>query len=666
MAVLETLTVKLTGDARDYTDSLDQAKNKTSAFSSLAQGALMGVGFGALNMAAQAGQALIGFGQDGIGMASDLGETMSKVGVVFQENAAAVEAWSANAATALGQSQAEAAGAAATFGNLFVSMGMGSDVSADMSMDLVELASDLASFNNIDPGIALEKLRAGLLGQSEPLQSLGVNLTAATIAAKAAEMGLTTFVPNINDMTEAFVKQESASANLTAVIAKYGEGSLQAQEAHLKLAKATTALDTANRGEEQALTASAKAQATYALILEQTTTAQGDFARTSEGLANQQRIADAQWKELQTTLGTLLLPVMNAVTRVLNKLLSNVLPPLSAFINNVLTPTFKGIADAVGPAIEFVMGMFTQLGDTMQGQADGPLAYLSDWFAENMPRIQQIVDNVTSALTGFWRDHGQQIMSVVQPLLDWLVNFWTVQMKTILDVVTFVLQLLTGDFEGAGQTLQGILTRWYEFFRETITNIVNGIRQWFQEVDWGQVGQNVVQGIRNGIVALGGMIGDAARSLIENFKNAWLQVDWGGIGRSIIDGIANGIRGGAGRIADAAKDAANRAFNAARSFLGIRSPSQLAAEEIGEPFAEGIAVGISDALGSLSARLATSLDGMMGGLSTGMVPAGAGAATGAGGGASITQNFYGAADSATVRSASLSGVKAGLRAAGSR
>lgn len=611
--VLETLTVRLEGDAKNYSDSLDQAKSKTSAFSSLAQGALIGVGLGAINMAAQAGQALVGFAQDGIGMASDLGETMSKVGVVFDENAAAVTAWASDAATALGQSQAEALGAAATFGNLFVSMGMGSDVSADMSMDLVELATDLASFNNIDPGIALEKLRAGMLGQSEPMQALGVNMTAAMVSAKALEMGLA----------------------------------------------ATTA----------ELTPAMLAQARYALILEQTTTAQGDFARTSDGLANQQRIADAQWKELQTTLGTLLLPVMTAVTSAFNKLLRDVLPPLTAFINNVLNPTFKAIGDAVGPSIEFVMGMFRDLGETMQGQADGPMSYLATWFAENMPRVQQIVENVTNALTGFWRDHGAQIMGVVQPLLDWLVGFWDTQMKTILDVVTFVLQLLTGDFEGAGQTLQGILQRWYEFFRETITNIVNGIRQWFAEVDWGQVGQNVVQGIRNGIMALAGIIQDAVRSIIENLRNAFTSIDWGGIGRAIIAGIADGIRNQAGALRDAAREAANAIPNWFKDRLGIRSPSTVAAEEIGAPFAEGIGMGIERGLDGLTRNLAFSLDSMMGGLSSGMLTAGAGAGGGVGvggGAASITQNFYGATDAATVAAASLGGVRAGLRAVGAK
>ncbi|HXJ67012.1 MAG TPA: hypothetical protein VNN79_24925, partial [Actinomycetota bacterium] len=80
--------------------------------------------------------------------ASDLGETVSKVGVVFKANAARVLAFGKTSASALGLSQNAALSAAATYGNLFVSMGLTADKSADMSLALVKLASDLASFNN--------------------------------------------------------------------------------------------------------------------------------------------------------------------------------------------------------------------------------------------------------------------------------------------------------------------------------------------------------------------------------------------------------------------------------------------------------------------------------------------------------------------------------------
>jgi phage-related protein len=395
------------------------------------------------------------------------------------------------------------------------------------------------------------------------MQALGVNMTAASVTARALEMGLA----------------------------------------------ATT----------DALTPAMLAQARYSIILDQTKTAQGDFTKTSEGLANQQRIMDAQWKDLSATVGQALLPVQLALVSVLNDLTQRVLPPLAAFITQKVVPAMDAIASiirtSVGPMIEQAQAWFTALGATMQGQATGPMSYLSTWFAQNMPRIQLIVQNVTNALTQFWTDHGARIMAVVGPLLEWLVSFWQNNMQTTLDIVSAILQLLTGDFEGAGETLRGILTRWADFFTNIITTIVNGIRDRFREIDWG------------------------------------------GIGHSIIEGIANGIRNGAGAIVDAARNAAEAAYNAARNLLGIHSPSSVAAEDIGKPFAQGIGVGISDELQRMSSSLSGGINGMLGAIA----PQAAGA-----GGMNITINVSGYADGAGVGGAARDGVLSALRAAGLR
>src|SRR3990167_3412574 len=205
-----------------------------------AKGFAIGVGAAATTMALGAlGNALSRVGDflgDSVKAASDLNETLSKSKVVFGSSAAAVEDFGDDSANALGISKQAAIEAAATFGNLFVGLKLGEKPAADMSTRLGGLAGDLASFNNLDPTDVLEKLRSGLAGEAEPLRSLGVFLNEAKVKAKAMALGL-------------------ADAN--------GE-----------------------------LTEGAKVQARYALILEETTTAQGDAGRTIKELAGQQRVAN--------------------------------------------------------------------------------------------------------------------------------------------------------------------------------------------------------------------------------------------------------------------------------------------------------------------------------------------------------------------------------------
>lgn len=268
-----TVSVKLQAKVDNYVSGMKKASAATKSAMDTAEKnrkemALMGK-VGAVVGAAVAVQ----FARKIITAASDLNETVSKSTVVFGKNAASVQAWAKTSSKAFGMSENAALGAASTYGNLFVSLGLAEDQSAKMSTKLVELAGDLASFNNIDPTEALDALRSGLVGETEPLKRLGVNMNEATLKAQALKMGLV----------------------------------------------ATT---------KEALDPAVKAQAAYALILEQTTTAQGDFARTSDGLANQQRILNAEWENAQASLGQTLLPAMTEAVTVLNNMLSafNALP----------------------------------------------------------------------------------------------------------------------------------------------------------------------------------------------------------------------------------------------------------------------------------------------------------------------------------------------------
>lgn len=225
--------------------------------------------------------------------ASDLNESMNKVNVVFGEASKSVQDFASSASTSMGMSRQAALEATGTFGNLFTSMGLAIDQSAEMSTGLVQLASDLASFNNIDPTVALEKLRAGLVGEVEPLRTLGVNLSAAATQAKAMEMGLA-------DSTEA-------------------------------------------------LTPAMLAQARYALILEQTKNAQGDFARTSGDTANAMRVVKAQVQDLGAAFGQEMLPLVKDLVNQASVLLKGfqALPPET----KKLIVEIAGITAVAGPAI---------------------------------------------------------------------------------------------------------------------------------------------------------------------------------------------------------------------------------------------------------------------------------------------------------------------------
>lgn len=255
-----------------------------------------------------------------VNAASDLNETISKTNVIFGEAASEVQAFADSAATSLGQTRQQALDAAATFGTFGKAAGLTGQDLASFSTDFTSLASDLASFNNTSPEEAVQALGAALRGESEPLRRYGVLLSADAIAAEALAMGLVTTTVNEEKLSIAVQQNDLAFKKHNETVAKFGEDSTEAAKTRIALEKSEIALGKAVDGTEDKLTASQKTLAAQSLIMKATTDAQGDFERTSDGLANSQRILTAQFKDLQAELGMVLLPIVEKGTKLISGL----------------------------------------------------------------------------------------------------------------------------------------------------------------------------------------------------------------------------------------------------------------------------------------------------------------------------------------------------------
>ena len=87
-----------------------------------------------------------------------------------------------------------------SFNSLIKGLGTASDKSYLMSKNLTQLTYDLASFKNIKPEVAFQKLQSAISGEIEPLRNVGVALSENTLQELAYSLGLEA---NVRDLTEA-------------------------------------------------------------------------------------------------------------------------------------------------------------------------------------------------------------------------------------------------------------------------------------------------------------------------------------------------------------------------------------------------------------------------------------------------------------------------------
>lgn len=369
-----TVRVGFLGDASQLAREAARAQRSVASVgtSAEAMGRRMGKAF-AVGVAGAA-TAAVALGKSAVNAASDLNESLSKNQAVFGQSAKTVQAWANDSTKNILLTRQAAIEGAATFGNLFTSMGIGRGAAADLSTKLVGLASDLSSFNNVGTDEALLALRSGLLGEAEPLRKFGVQLSAARIEAEAFALGLAKPVKNAAAIQSAQIKVAAATANLAKVEKEHGKGTLAAAQAQDTLTRANAGLTKAMAGQHTELTAAQKTQAAYSIILKDTQTAQGDAARTSGGYANQTRILHKRISDLSAELGVKLLPYVQQGVEWLNRMVTEfqagtgdggrLRDTLSGLAQNA-----KAVGDALIPVIRFLADHQTVFAVLAEGMA---------------------------------------------------------------------------------------------------------------------------------------------------------------------------------------------------------------------------------------------------------------------------------------------------------
>lgn len=201
---------------------------------------------------------------EAVQLSSDLAESQNVIEVAFGESSAAIDKWSQGLLDSFGLSELSAKQYAGTFMTLSNSMGVANSSGTEMSKTLTELSSDMASFYNARQDVAANALKGIFTGETESLKQFGVVMTEASLSSFALSEGISTAY---KDMT-------------------------QAEKVMLR----------------------------YQFVIEALSQAQGDFASTSDSLANQQRVLTEQIKVLAIELGNELLPIAQDVVGWINQM----------------------------------------------------------------------------------------------------------------------------------------------------------------------------------------------------------------------------------------------------------------------------------------------------------------------------------------------------------
>lgn len=364
---------------------------------------------------------LVALGGTAVKLASDFAETEQKFNQVFSSIQGTASKVAANFKRDFGLSGKAAKQMLGDTGDLLVGFGFTEDSALDLSKQVNELAVDLASFTNFSGGSegASKALTKALVGETESAKALGIVIRQNTTEYKN---------------------------RVAQIMKEQGVSELQA-----------------------------KALANLQIAMEQTQKAQGDYARTSGGFANQLRLLQAQFEDLAVEIGNALMPIAQ-------KLMNLVKGGLKFW--NGLSKSVKNtaieigvLAASIGPAL-LVLGQISKIAAvalTPIGAVIGGLIAAAVVIVKNWDYVKKVLVDVINYFIDLYNESivFRTVVETIKFAFKQLwnnVKFFATAGWSILKGMGMNIRSLFG---GLGDIIKGIFT----FDPETIMKGQDAIKE---------------------------------------------------------------------------------------------------------------------------------------------------------------------------------------------
>lgn len=268
-----------------------------------------------------------------------------------------------------------------------------------------------------------------------------------------------------------------------------------------------------------------------------------------------------------------IIPVITNIITSVPTLLVALIPQLIPIVISGAQQLAQGLIDGFSQALPAISGVSTQI-------SDGVITAISTGLPSILQKGVEVITNVANGIL----QNLPSLISTAGNILGQLLNAFLAGLPGMLDAgVKLVGNIGTGLLQNGPTVLAAIGNVIAQLLSSIVSHLPEILAKGIEII--GKLAAGIIQAIPDVVSAI--------PKVISGIVKGFTSHDWGSIGKNLIEGIASGITGAAGRIAEAAKNAAKRAYESAKEFLGINSPSKLMRDEVGKFIPAGIAEGIN-------------------------------------------------------------------------
>ena len=294
---------------------------------------------------------------------------------------------------------------------------------------------------------------------------------------------------------------------------------------------------------------------------------------------------------LTTLLGTVSTFLMDNLLPMLTNIITSIpeiITTAAPLIMDAITQLFSQAPEIAAAGLDMLHGLIDGITEGLPEFVTMATELITDFataLVEGAPQLLEEGYNLALELMNGLLNGLPDILASVGDMMNQLITLVLENAPKFLEQgANFILQMISGIVS----KLPDIVTSIGQLIGQLLQTIVSHLPEILAK------GVEIVGKLVEGLIQAIPQIVAAIPKLIAAIVEGFTGKDWKTVGTDIINGIKNGILAGVGALKDAVKEAAGKALDAAKSFLGIKSPSKVFRDQVGAMMAEGMAEGFEE------------------------------------------------------------------------
>ena len=319
--------------------------------------------------------------------------------------------------------------------------------------------------------------------------------------------------------------------------------------------------------------------------------------------------------------------ILNSIVQGISENASALLEAGQTLLNGIITAIQQALPNLLPIAVQLITTLINGLSEglvALMEYVPQIILAIVNVIVENLPTLITAAIEILNALVGGLMDNVSTILTAVIMIIMTLADMIIQNLPLLIDAaIQIIMALVNGILDNLPQLIEAAI--------DMIFAIVNGlIEQLPQLID---AAIQIVTALFQGLIDNLPMIIEAAIKLMYGLSSglikaipdllkaipqiwgaiwdALTEVDWLQLGIDILKGIGNGLIDGIGGLLDTVGDVCDSLWSGFKDFFGIHSPSKLMRDTVGKFLLPGVAIGMEDTTGDTADDLNRSLDAMM-------------------------------------------------------